>query len=621
MAESISAAEVARGRSAGVAIAATGAERSADTVGNVVTVDTLLRSRYMSHRNLSHASHPIQKTERVYIRLLIGIVGGIVLLALLGWGGLRAYHAWQERHLVRRAAGFLSGGNLKTAALSARRALQLNPESAAAARMMADIAERAGDGTELAWRRQVYDRAHGSIDDALALVRAALRANDLPLAERTLDDLRAAGEQTAAYHAARGRVAEMRNKPAEAETHWARAAELAPQDTAYQVQLAMVQLGAADPAKRERAVAALEQLRADPKQRAAATRALIIDGGTRGADPQRLRALASDLQSYPDAVFSDRLLYVEILRQLRDPAYPGYLATLEKDAVANAADAAGLLTWMAGSGNVADAVRFASTVPAEIADKWPVPLAMAETYAKAGDWDGVHRVAGDKSWAAYEFLRNAYLTRAFRGEGRQLEADQRWAQSQKEAAPHPQAVLLLARTVSGWGWQKEMIDLLWTLSKAQEMRLEALQLLYQQYAKNGDTGGVYRVLLQSTEITPDDLTMQNNLAQLALLLDADPERARKIAAELVRKEPANAAFVSTYAFSLYARGDVAAAREAMEKLTEEQLQEPAIAAYYGIVLAAAGEKEKARAYLARGTQAFLLPEEKALVAKAEAAAR
>jgi hypothetical protein len=46
---------------------------------------------------------------------------------------------------------------------------------------------------------------------------------------------------------------------------------------------------------------------------------------------------------------------------------------------------------------------------------------MAETYAKAGDWAGVHRVAGDKSWAAYDFLRNAYLTRALRGEGRQLE--------------------------------------------------------------------------------------------------------------------------------------------------------------------------------------------------------
>ena len=575
----------------------------------------------MARRSSTHSHNPVQKTERVYVKLVLAIVGGIVLLALLGWGGLRAYHAWQERHLVRRAAGFLSGGNVKTAALSARRALQLNPESADAARMMADIAERAADGTEFAWRRQVYDLAPGSIDDALALVRAALRANDLPLAERTLDSLGANADRTAAYHAARGRVAEMRNKPAEAETHWARAAELAPQDTAYQVQLAMVQLGSTDTAKRDGALAALERLRSDPKQRAAATRALIIDGGTRGADPQRLRALASDLQSYPDAVFSDRLIYIEILRQLRDPAYPDYLAKLQTDALGNATDIAGVLTWMAGSGNAADAVRFAGTVPEEMAAKWPVPLAMAEAYAKAEDWEGVQRVAGDKDWAAYEFLRNAYLTRAFRGERRQLEADQRWAQAQKEAAPHPQAVLLLARTVSGWGWEKETVDLLWMLTKAQETRLEALQLLYQHYAKNADTGGVYRVLLQSTEITPEDLTMQNNLAQVSLLLDADAERARKIAADLVRKEPGNAAFVSTYAFSLYAQGDYEAARAAMETLTEEQLQEPSIAAYYGIVLAAAGEKEKARAYLARGAQAFLLPEEKALLARAEASLR
>jgi Flp pilus assembly protein TadD len=413
----------------------------------------------------------------------------------------------------------------------------------------------------------------------------------------------------------------MRNKPAEAETHWARAAELAPQDTAYQVQLAMVQLGSAAQAKREAAVASLERLRSDPKQRAAATRALIIDGGTRGADPQRMRALASDLQSYPDAAFSDRLIYIEILRQLRDPAYPEYLAKLESDALETAADIAGVLTWMANSGNVADAVRFAATIPAEMTAKWPVPLAMSEAYSKAGDWAAVQRVAGDKSWAAYEFLRNAYLTRAFRGEGRQLEADQRWSQAQKEAAPQPQAVLLLARTASGWGWEKETVDLLWMLSKAQETRLEALQLLYQHYAKNADTGGVYRVLLQSTEIAPEDLTMQNNLAQVSLLLDAEPERARKIAADLVRKDPANPAFVSTYAFSLYARGDVEAARGAMEKLTPEQLQDPPIAAYYGIMLAAAGEKEKARAYVERGAQAFLLPEEKALLAKAEAALR
>ena len=564
---------------------------------------------------------PIQKAERIYFRLFLGVVGGIFVIGLLSWGGLRLYHTWQERHLVRRAAGFLGGNDFKTAALSARRALQLNPESQEAARMMATIAERSGDGTELGWRRQVFERAPSSIDDALALVRAALRANDVPLAERTLTGLGESAEQTPAYHAARGRIAEIRNKPAEAEAHWAKAAALAPDNAAFHVQLAIAQLGAADVAKREAALASLERLRADPNQRAAATRALIIDGGTRGAEPQRLRGLASDLQSYPEAVFSDRLLYAEILRQLRDPGYAEYLAALERDAVATPADAAGLLTWMSGSGNAADAVRFTATLAAELIAKWPVPLAAAEAYAKAEDWAGVQRIVADKNWVAYEFLRQAYLTRALRGEGRQLEADRSWAQAQRDAAPQPQAILLLARTVAGWGWQNEMVELLWTLSKAPETRLEALQLLYQHYAQRGETGGVYRVLLQSTESAPGDLTMQNNLAQISLLLDADPERARKIAAELVRKEPGNAAFVSTYAYSLFARGNVAEAKAAMDNLREEQLQEPGIAAYYGIILAAAGEKEKARMYLAEGAKAYLLPEEKALLAKAEAAVR
>jgi hypothetical protein len=55
----------------------------------------------------------------------------------------------------------------------------------------------------------------------------------------------------------------------------------------------------------------------------------------------------------------------------------------------------------------------------------------------------------------------------------------------------------------------------------------------------------------------------------------------------------------------------------MEKLPQEQLSEPSVATYYGLILSAAGEKDKAREFLQRSAQAMLLPEEKALVAKAE----
>ena len=563
---------------------------------------------------------PIQLAERFYKRLAVGVVGGLLLLALVGWGGLHLFHKWQERHLVRRAAGYLSGGDTKVASLNARRALQLNPESAEAVRMLAEIAEKAGDGSELNWRRRVVELQPGSVDDALALVRCALRANDLGTAQKTLNDIRDAAQQNPAYHAALGRLAEMRNTPAEAESHWAKAADLAPDDTGYKLQLAMLQLRSADEAKRNGAQIALEQLRSDEKRRAAATRALIVDGASRRGDPQRLRGLAAELQNYPDAAFSDRLLYLEILRQLKDPEYAEYRSKLENSATEKPGDLSSLIGWMSNS-NPREAIEFTSRLAPETLGKWPVPLSVADAYAKAQDWDGLDTAVSTGNWAAFEFLRHAFRARALRGLQQQTAGDQEWARAQKAAGENPQALLMLARTVSQWDWQNETLELLWTLSKTHETRLEALQLLYQHYARTGDTGGVYRVLLRSAEIAPDNLTMQNNLAQVSLLLDADADRARKIAADLVKKEPANAAYVSTYAFSLYGRGETGPALQAMETLTPEQLQTPAIAAYYGIILAAAGQKEKAREYLQRGTQAFLLPEEKALVAKAEAAAR
>ena len=54
----------------------------------------------------------------------------------------------------------------------------------------------------------------------------------------------------------------------------------------------------------------------------------------------------------------------------------------------------------------------------------------------------------------------------------------------------------------------------------------------------------------------------------------------------------------------------------MNALAPEQLRQPEIATYYGILLAAAGEHAKATEYLDASEKAGLLPEEKALVDKA-----
>jgi Flp pilus assembly protein TadD len=558
-----------------------------------------------------------EKNERRFIKLIVGGLVGLVLVIVFVYAGVHFFHRWQERHLIRRAAAYLSGGDVKLAALSARRAVQMNPANADAARAMAQIADRAGDRAASEWWRKVLDLQPHNTEDALALVRSALRVNDLATAEKTLDGLDEAAKGTAGYHAASGRLAEMKKNPVEAERHWAKASEIAPDNTSYQFQLALIRLGTNDQSKRESAREVLERLRADPKQRAAATRTLILDGVAHHDEAHGMQLLASELQSYPEALFSDRLLYLEILRQLHDPGFAEYLKRLEQDAASNPADLASLLSWMSSNETAAAAVEFGKTLPAEVVGKWPVSPALAAAYASLKDWPGLEQLVRTTEWPPFDFLRRAYLSLALRGQDKKFPAEQEWMAAQKEASAQPQSLLLLARTVAAWGWDAETVDLLWVLAKNDDTKLEALQTLYQHYAKLGDTSGLYRTLLRLAEALPNDLTLQNNLAQISLLLGADVERARKVAAEIMGKEPANGAYVSTYAFSLYAQGDVKGALQAMDQLSQDQLRDPSVAVYYGVVLAAAGQKEKARGYLRRAAEAKLLPEEKALVAKAE----
>ena len=563
----------------------------------------------------------VERTQRTYIRIVLGVLVGFILFVFLCWGGCHLYSVVESQHVTRRAVAYLGAGDLRQAALSARRALQLNPSSVEAMRVLAQVAETSHDRSALDWRRKTVELNPRSTEDALALAACALQFNDSTTAETTLTHLSDDARQTPGFHAVAAQLADTMKKPAEMESHWAKAVELAPENKSYQLQFGIALLRMEDSAKRKAGLAMLEQLRADEKQRGAATRALIVDGAARHINGETLTTLARELQEYPEATFSDRMLYLDVLRQLRDPKFTGYLTNVEKDAVSKPADLATLLSWMKKSGMSLLAIDFSRSLPADTLSKWPVPLALAEAYAKVADWTDLEAVIKGKNWGEFDFLRHAYLALALRGQDKPAAADREWATAQKDAGSQVQYLSALSRAVAEWGWEKETADLLWALTKYPQTQTEALQGLYQKCAVAGDTLGLYRVLVRLAEVQPQDMGIQNNLAQVSLLLNADVERARKLAADLYRKEASNPAYASTYAFSLYTKGDVKGALQIMNRLTDEQLRDPSLAAYYGVILVAAGDKAKAQEYLKLGSSAKLLPEEKALVAKAESAVK
>jgi len=561
---------------------------------------------------------PIERTQRTFIKLSLGILCGILLLIVFGWGGCRGYRIWEERQQVRHATAFLEAGKFNPAALSARRALQLNPNSTGAMRVMAQLAERSHDRVALDWRRKIVELNPRSTEDAIALSNCALQFGDIRTAEKTLLGIGQDARETAEFHAALARLARTRKNPAEARDEFGKALRLAPNNEALQMDYALVCLDQPTKAQRDEGIQILERLRQSPTQRAAATRALFLDGVAHRHDPISLRDLARELQSYPEALFSDRLLYLGVLRQLRDPKYPGYLTEIEKDAASKPADLAALFSWMNMNQMSLVAMDFSRSVDPEVLKQWPVPWALAEAHVKMSDWVGLEKLTATANWGNFDFLRHAYLTRAYRGQNNAAAATREWTTATKSAGEKSQSLLQLTRVIYEWDWKNEGIDLLWQLAKYPEMQFEALHALYLHYTKTGDTHGLYRVVSRLNEIDPGDLKVQNNLAQISLLLGVDLERAVKRATDLYGKDPSNPAYVSTYAFALYRKGDVPGALAAMSRLPEEQLRDPSLAAYYAIFLSASGDKERARSYLEQGKEAFLLPEEKALVERSAA---
>jgi hypothetical protein len=556
-----------------------------------------------------------QRTERVYLKLLFGILIGIVLLVLIFWGGHDLYARWQERRLVRRAVVAIQHGDDATASLAARSVLQIKPSSGPASRIMAELAEKTGNRAALDWRHKVVEAEPQSVDDALAWARCALQFDEIGIAEKAMSGINEQGKQQAGYHAVAGALAQGKKDDASANREWELAVQLAPSETAYQLQLATLQLHSANQDRHAAGKTTLNRLREEPKQRAAATRALIADGIARHATGEELVGLARDLQSYPEATVSDRLIYLDFLHQVGAPEFTTYLSELERSVSSNPGDLAALLQWMSRSKLNLVALDYLKGISPETLTKWPLPLAIADLYAQLKDWRKLEETTKNSNWREGEFIRHAYLARALRAQDKLAAAEHEWALAVKDAESHSSSALALVRVTDEWNWDKEMVDLLWSLTTDPEKQRDAVETLYQYYLRNRNTQGLYRTLVRWKDLAPNDLNVQNNLAQVSLLLDADRDEAQKMAADLYHKEPTNAAYVATYAYSLLTKGDANGAAKVMNSLTPEQLRDPSVSAYYGICLAAVHD-EKARDFLATGQQAVLLPEEKKLIDKA-----
>ena len=539
----------------------------------------------------------------------------IILLVAGGVFGHRSFRQWQERRLVAQANALVNEGDLKRAGLDARRIMQINPSSAAGCRIMARIAERASAPSAVEWRRRAADLTPGNATDLIALARAALRFDDPANRDYAMNRLPEAAKATADYHALAADLAARANDAAGTEQHLREAVRLDPANKDYQLRLAALQLSTQDAAARDQGRQTLLQLAGDPATKRDALRRLTEDALRRRNYDDAAKS-ARMLQDLADHEFGDRLLLLSALNASIDAGFTPLLQQIEAEAPENPEQIAELISWLNAQQMPAAAIAWATQLPPTVMTHKSVPIALSDSFLAAGDWTAMRKMVNSGKWCGLDFLRNALAARASRELGEESESAAQWAEALKEVGADARQAAMLAEIEEKWGWRDEALALFWAASKDPTKGDDALRALYTYYAKNGASQDLYRVLVHRRDFHPDDRDIQNNVAQLSLLLNLNADQGQKLARDLFEKDPRNPAYVSTYAYALFVQGDMKKAVKAFGGLSDAQLRQPEVAAYYGVILAGAGEHDRAAEFLALGESAKLLPEEKALLEKA-----
>src|SRR5436190_3150156 len=349
---------------------------------------------------------------RLGVMVVVTAIAFLLGVVLFNYGsGL--YDDWRQSHLLRRATALLQEGELSKAAQTAQEVLARHRDSLPALHVLAEAAEKQNLDEAVRWREQIARLLPRDLDSQLNLASAALRFGKLHLARQALDRVPSSERDRAAYHVVAGWLARAEGNFAEQEEQFAAAVKKEPANDLYQFNLAALQIHSSDSEKNARARDTLQRLTKFAAYRTGALRALLNDAVTRN----HLSAadnFAQQLQMSPEVTFGDYLLCLSFYRKLDDKKFRGVLERVKPLAARDSVELASLIGWMNENGLAADAVKWIEKLPVAQMASTPVSVAVADTYARTGNWSRLKRWTRTGNWGDSEFLRIAYQSIATR---------------------------------------------------------------------------------------------------------------------------------------------------------------------------------------------------------------
>jgi tetratricopeptide (TPR) repeat protein len=542
------------------------------------------------------------------------LIFALVMAAIAGagWFGRKAWKNYTERNLIAQAKGFMAKNDVHNTDICLRRAIQIDPFNVEVNRLIANTLDAQNLPNALSWRITVAKLQPDNVTNHFDWAETALKQQNLRAAKEALDGVPEKYRTVAEYYKLAGAAAWTSGQVVEAEKQYSAALKLEPGNPSIIFNLATVHLAYTNPAVAEAGRDALKQLSKNKLMRTITLQHLLDDAVNRKAFNEAL-AYSKEIALDPSATFQGKIEYLQMLHLAKSGEYGNYLSSLQSSAANSFADAFLLSRWMFTTESPNIALNWIRTLPPKTGTNQPIQFMITECQIALKDWNGLLATVQQQDWGDTEFYRYALKALAQRSLGKTAIAEESWQHALHLAAAEPKNLGRLAEVTSIWGWTPEKITVLQeTLDKFPEQKWAADELTAQLYA-NGDTRGLEELLSRIQMADPNNMRLENNLANVLMLRKSDLDKAYRLAKEAYGTSSDDPFIISTYAYSLLLQNKPDEALKVIGGLKPEYLRIPSVAAYYGVIQSQTGHKDLAREPLARAQKGNLLPEEKRIV--------
>ncbi len=549
------------------------------------------------------------------MKKLFLIVLGCTVALLVGYAGYLSYSKAKETRLMGMARGFAAQSDTRNTVLSLSKVLRIDPHNVEAVRLMGDMAEANHQGDVLAWRKRAVQLAPHSQTDLIALASAALTVHDFALATNALGQVTPAYQNTALYQNAAGALAIAERDPIMAEKYFRQASSLDPENMVPQLNYAVLRLHSTNLVSVAEARVALTKIADGTNQafRSQALRELTGDAFIHG-QLNAAQRLAQRLLAETNSVFADRILQLQILQRIGGADFASALKASQAAAANVPGQIFTLAHWEIKNVSPAETLDWLKNFPPAQQTNQPVAMLAAECRVLTGDWAGLDKTLKHQYWGKLDFIRHAFAARAASGLQLSDGKDAEWGKTLETAGTGMDNLTALFSLARQWNWPNQEEQLLWIIVRHYPNEKWAAQALAESLMSGGNTQSLMQLCSLQLSHNPTNIQTMNNLAMTALLLNAQEKNPYHLAQEVYQAQPTNISCASTYAFALYLQHKSPAALKVFEQFNRQQLEDPSIAGYYGIVLQATGHAAQAPKYLKIASQSHLLPEEKKLFA-------